>query len=142
MEKNDIHFWEIKHLDEMSNPEWDLLCDNCGLCCLEKIEHPGTGQINVTPMACRFLDTFDCSCIIYEERFTIEPDCIKINPQNVNDFSWLPKTCAYRRVYEGKSLESWHPLISGDPKTVHEAGISVRGKALPYGYYPFGEGIS
>lgn len=135
METDSIYFWETKDLDEMSDQEWDLLCDNCGLCCLEKIQNPDTGRIKITPVACRFLDTVNCTCIIYEERLEVEPDCLKMNPQNIKDFTWLPKTCAYRRVYEGKGLEWWHPLISGNPETVHEAGISVRGKALPFGYH-------
>ncbi|MFC1494409.1 YcgN family cysteine cluster protein [Thermodesulfobacteriota bacterium] len=134
MENDSIRFWEIKNLDEMSDREWDLLCDNCGRCCLEKIEDPDTGRIKMMPIACRFLDTFNCSCIIYENRLEIEPDCLRIYPQNIMDFTWLPETCAYRRIYEGKGLEWWHHLISGDPETVHEAEISVRGKALPYGY--------
>ncbi len=129
-------FWEIKKLVEMSDSEWDLLCDKCGLCCLEKVEDSDTGQIKTTPVACRFLDAFDCSCIIYEERFEVEPDCLKLNYQNIGDFKWLPETCAYRRIFEGRRLEWWHHLISGNPETIHEAGISVRGRALPYGYHP------
>ena len=135
MEKdnNSSGFWEIKKLDEMSDHEWDMLCDKCGICCLEKIEDPETGHIKKTPIACRFLDTTNCTCIIYEERLEVEPDCLKMNPRNIMDFTWLPKTCAYRRIYEGEGLEWWHPLISGNPETVHEAGISMRGRALPYG---------
>lgn len=131
-----VNFWEVKKLDEMGDSEWEQLCDNCGLCCLEKIQDPDTGAVKVTPVACRFMDTFNCSCIIYKDRFTIEPDCLKINPQNIINLKWLPKTCAYRLISEGKKLEWWHPLVSGDPETVHEAGISIRGRALPYGYYP------
>lgn len=133
MENDSIRFWEVKKLDDMSDQEWTLLCDNCGKCCLEKIEDSETGKIKVTPIPCRFLDTFNCSCIIYEERLEVEPDCLKLDPQGIMDIDWLPETCAYRRIYEGKCLEWWHHLVSGDPETVHEAGISVRGRALPYG---------
>ena len=136
MEKDNITagFWKTKQLDEMSNHEWDMLCDNCGQCCMEKVEDPETGCIKKTAIACRFLDINNCSCIIYEDRLEVEPDCLKMSPQNIKDFTWLPKTCAYRRIYEGRHLEWWHPLISGDPDTVHEAGISVRGRAVPFGY--------
>ena len=135
MEKNNnAGFWEQKKLDEMSEREWDMLCDNCGICCLEKIEDPETGRIKKTLISCKFLDTINCTCFIYDERLEIEPDCLKMNPQNIMDFTWLPKTCAYRRIYEGKGLEWWHHLISGSYETVHEAGISVRGRVVPYGY--------
>lgn len=133
MKNDSIRFWEVKKLDEISDQEWDLLCDNCGICCLEKIENSETGKIEVTPIPCRFLDSSNCRCIIYEERLEVEPECLKLDPQNITDFDWLPETCAYRRIYEGKGLEWWHHLISGDPETVHEAGISVRGRVLPYG---------
>lgn len=141
MEKEIVHFWEKKQLSQMSESEWDSLCDKCGNCCLEKIEDSNTGRIEVTKIACRFLDIYNCRCIIYEERLSTEPDCIKLKPKNIKDLHWLPQTCAYRRIYEGKKLESWHPLISGDPEAVHQAGISVRGRALPYGYYPFEEDL-
>ena len=117
------------------NSEWDSLCDKCGLCCLEKLEDSDTGQIEITSVACRFLNILDCSCIVYEERFEIEPDCLKLNPKNIGDFKWLPETCAYRRIFEGKGLDWWHYLISGNPETIHEAGISVRDRALNTEYH-------
>jgi uncharacterized protein len=141
MKNDSTRFWEIKKLHEMSACEWDLLCDKCGKCCLEKTEDSNTGQIRISQIACRFLDTINCSCIIYEERLETEPDCLKLDPHNIKDFTWLPQTCAYRRIYEGKSLEWWHHLISENTETVHEAGISVRGKVLPYGYHPSEDNI-
>ena len=117
----------------MTDEEWDLLCDHCGKCCLEKTEDPSTGRIEISSIACRFLDVFKCTCILYEERFELEPDCLKITPENVSEFKWLPKTCAYRTLYEGRDLEWWHPLVSGDPESVHDAGVSVKGKVKPHG---------
>ena len=133
MKKETRQFWKIKPLDQMSDEEWELLCDNCGKCCLEKTEDPQTGKIEVIPIACRFLDTYNCTCILYEERFSIEPDCLKITPANISEFKWLPRSCAYRRLSEGHGLEWWHRLVSGDPDSVHSAGISVRGRVSPYG---------
>ena len=134
MKKEIDKFWLTKPLNRMNNVEWDLLCDNCGKCCLEKIEDPQTGKIEVMPIACRFLNMNDCTCIIYEDRFSIEPDCLKITPDNIKTFKWLPRSCAYRRIVEGRDLAWWHPLVSGDPESVHRAGISVKGRALPHGY--------
>lgn len=133
MKKEIDKFWKTKSLDQMSDDEWELLCDNCGKCCLEKTEDTQTGKIEVTPISCRFLDTEHCTCIIYEERFAVEPDCLKVRPDNISEFKWLPGSCAYRRLYEGRDLEWWHHLVSGDPDSVHRAGISVRGRVLPYG---------
>ena len=133
MNKETNKFWKTKSLNQMSDKEWDLLCDNCGKCCLEKTEDPQTGKIEVAPIACRFLNLNSCTCIIYEERFAVEPGCLKITPENISAFKWLPKTCAYRRIAEGLDLEWWHHLVSCDTESVHEAGISVRGRVFPYG---------
>lgn len=123
-------FWKSKSLDEMSAEEWDALCDHCGQCCLHKLEDVDTGAIAVTDIACAYLDLETCSCSDYANRKANVPDCIQLTPQNVGDLPWLPETCAYRLLANGKALAQWHPLISGDPETVHQAGISVRGKAL------------
>lgn len=133
MKKETDKFWKIKPLNRLSQSEWELLCDNCGRCCLEKTEDTKTGKIEVIPVACRFLNLNNCSCIIYQERFSIEPDCLKLTPDNIREFIWLPKSCAYRRLSEGHELEWWHPLVSGDSESVHRAGVSVRDRVFPHG---------
>ena len=122
-------FWQRKTLDEMTREEWESLCDGCGRCCLNKIEWVDTGEISLTSVACKLLDIHECRCRNYEHRFAEVPDCIKIDPDKVATLTWLPETCAYRRVQEGRGLDWWHPLVSGNAETVHMAGISVRGWA-------------
>ncbi len=121
-------FWKTKALEEMTDAEWESLCDGCGRCCLEKLEDEDTLKIYYTDIACRLLDCESCRCSDYENRQKRVKDCVKITPAKTEEFSWLPKTCGYRRVAEGRDLSWWHPLISGDPETVHIAGISVRGR--------------
>ena len=119
-------FWE-KPLDSLSRTEWESLCDGCGKCCLHKIEDAETGDIHPTNVACRLLDRFSCRCSNYRERRAFVPDCVRLSAANVARMGWLPATCAYRLRAEGKPLPDWHPLITGDPESVHEAGMSVRG---------------
>ena len=119
-------FWKTKTLTEMSQSEWESLCDGCGKCCLNKLEDEDTGKIYYTDVACKLLDRKSCRCTDYPNRFDYVPDCIKLSPKNVSEMTCLPKSCAYRLLSEGKSLFWWHPLVSGDPNTVHEAGISAR----------------
>ena len=119
-------FWE-KPLDSLSRTEWESLCDGCGKCCLHKIEDADTGDIHPTNVACRLLDRFSCRCSNYRERRAFGPDCVRLSAANVERMAWLPGTCAYRLRAEGKPLPDWHPLITGDPESVHEAGMSVRG---------------
>ena len=126
-------FWKAKSLDEMSEAEWESLCDGCGKCCLIGLEDEDTGEIYLTDVACKLFDSGACKCSDYENRRKRVPDCVKLTPQNINELSWLPKTCAYRLVAQGRDLFWWHPLVSGDPNTVHEAKVSVRGKTRPEG---------
>lgn len=122
-------FWQAKSLDEMSHAEWEALCDGCGRCCLLKLEDEDTGDVYLTKLACKLLDLGQCRCRDYPKRHEIVHDCLSISPESVRRLNWLPTTCAYRRLSEGRGLAWWHPLVSGDPETVHQAGISVRGFA-------------
>lgn len=124
-------FWLVKKLGEMSKAEWESLCDGCGRCCLNKLEDWDTGDIYWTDIACSQLDCNSCRCKTYTNRFDIVSDCIDLTPEKVMEITWLPPTCAYRLVKEGKDLYPWHPLKSGSEETVHEAGISVRGRVIP-----------
>ncbi len=123
-------FWETKSLEEMTPREWESLCDGCGLCCLIRFEDEDTGEIIPTRVHCRLFDSESCACSNYAQRKRHVPDCIKLTPQNVTEIKWIPTTCAYRRIAEGKGLAWWHPLISGDPQTVVDVGVSVRGRTV------------
>jgi uncharacterized protein len=121
-------FWRRKSLAEMSDTEWESLCDGCGRCCLSKLEEEDTGRIFFTDVGCRLLDGESCRCRDYAHRTQKVGDCVRLSPDNVTEINWLPPTCAYRLVAEGRDLFWWHPLVSGDPDTVHSAGVSVRGR--------------
>jgi uncharacterized cysteine cluster protein YcgN (CxxCxxCC family) len=126
----ELPFWKRKKLDAMTREEWESLCDGCARCCLYKLEDEDTGEIYYTNVICRLLDTFRCRCTKYQERAKLMPTCLVLTPDLVKQIRWMPKTCAYRLVLEGKDLEWWHPLVSGDPNTVHQAGISVRYRTM------------
>jgi uncharacterized cysteine cluster protein YcgN (CxxCxxCC family) len=125
---DEIPFWRAKRLEELSEAEWESLCDGCGRCCLVKLEEEDTAKIYFTDVGCRLLDTAACRCRDYAHRTERVDDCVRLTPQTIGEIDWLPPTCGYRLVAEGKDLYWWHPLLSGDPETVHEAGISVRGR--------------
>ena len=126
----DRPYWETKRLDEMSTEEWERLCDGCGLCCLVRFEDEETGEVIPTKVHCKLFDPNACACSDYANRKTHVPDCIKLTPGNIEALEWMPRSCAYRRLYEGRPLAWWHPLVSGDPETVHQAGVSVRGQTV------------
>jgi len=121
-------FWKTKPLEAMSEAEWESLCDGCGKCCLAKLEDEDTGDIHWTSVACRLFDAGTCRCKDYAGRLARVPDCVRLTPQNVRELTWLPSTCAYRLLARGEDLPWWHPLVSGRPETVHEAGVSMRGR--------------
>jgi uncharacterized cysteine cluster protein YcgN (CxxCxxCC family) len=123
-------FWKTKTLAEMNREEWESLCDGCGRCCLHKLRDEATDVIAWTNVACRLLDTQTCRCSDYKHRRRRVPDCVRLTPEALEEIDWLPPSCAYRRLQEGRDLAWWHPLVSGDPETVHTAGVSVRGRAI------------
>jgi uncharacterized protein len=123
-------FWQTKTLRQMSKDEWESLCDGCGKCCLHKLEDDETGRIYFTNVACRLLDPYSCRCADYRNRKRLVPDCVVLTPDKLDEIEWLPNTCAYRLVAEGKDLYDWHHLKSGSRETVHSAGISMRRRVV------------
>ena len=123
-------FWQTKSLRQMTPTEWESLCDGCGLCCLIRFEDEDTGKITPTRVACRLFDSETCRCTDYTQRRATVPDCIALTPGNIERLPWMPLSCAYRRLHEGKPLPRWHPLVTGDPQSVHTSGASIRGQTI------------
>lgn len=123
-------FWELP-LEDLDREEWEALCDRCGKCCLNKLEYEDTGEVVFTRVACKLLNTETGQCKSYPNRHDFVPGCVVLSPKTIAEVGyWLPKTCAYRRRFEGRDLPDWHPLLTGDPQSVHRAGISVIGWAV------------
>jgi uncharacterized cysteine cluster protein YcgN (CxxCxxCC family) len=123
-------FWRRKTLEQMTAREWESLCDGCGLCCLVRFEDEETGEIIPTRVHCKLFDPQSCRCSDYPSRHQYVPECIKLTPHNIEALQWMPKSCAYRRLHEGRDLPDWHPLLTGDPESPHRAGVSVRGQTV------------
>ncbi|MEN6543977.1 YcgN family cysteine cluster protein [Parvibaculum sp.] len=129
--KTDLEpFWKRKTLEEMTRKEWESLCDGCAKCCLVKLEDEDTLEISFTSSVCKLLDCDTCRCKDYPNRSKLVPDCVQLTPEVIYEVSWMPPSCAYRLIAEGKDLPSWHPLVSGETESVHRAGMSVRGKVI------------
>ena len=126
----DKPFWKSKSLTEMSKEEWESLCDGCGKCCLIKLEDAETKELFYTDVSCHLLDTKTCQCKNYSKRKQLVGDCLQLEVDDVEEFKWLPKTCAYRLLYEGKDLPDWHYLISGYKNTVHKKKMSVQNRVV------------
>ncbi|MEO0341847.1 MAG: YcgN family cysteine cluster protein [Pseudomonadota bacterium] len=125
-------FWDTTPLDEMSKQQWESLCDGCGKCCLIKLEDIDTGELRYTNIACRLFDDTSCRCTNYPLRKQLVAGCVILTPENLEStVEWMPSTCAYKRLHEGDALPDWHPLLTGSPHSVHEAGISVQNTTVP-----------
>lgn len=118
-------FWQRKTLAEMSQTEWESLCDGCGKCCLQKLEDEDDGTVYYTKVVCQYM-TDDCRCSEYQDRHELVPNCVWLKPEDVDNFFWLPSTCAYRILAEGRDLPTWHPLVCGDPNIIHAVNISIK----------------
>ena len=123
-------WWNSKSLDELTHQQWESLCDGCAKCCLHKLEDEETGEVFYTKVRCRHLDETQCRCSDYANRSVMVPNCIALNRENVSSFDWLPATCAYRLRANNQALPQWHPLVTGDAQSVHDAHISIRGRAV------------
>lgn len=123
-------FWQRKKLAEMTPSEWESLCDGCALCCLQKLEDEDTGDVYYTDVHCRYMERSNCQCTVYQERQQKVPECVWLTPAQAEHFFWLPPTCSYRLLAENKPLPEWHPLITGDANSVHQANVSIRNKGI------------
>jgi hypothetical protein len=126
-----MNFWQTKTLAEMTDKEWESLCDGCGKCCLHKLQDEESEEVFYTNVACRLFDLETCRCTRYAERTTLVPECLDLKHRDFTEFGWLPSTCAYRLVFQGEQLPGWHPLVSGTSASVVDSGVSVRSFAIP-----------
>jgi hypothetical protein len=127
-------FWKTKSLWEMNDLEWESLCDGCARCCLIKFQDVDTEKLVYTDISCRLLDSDSCRCRHYGDRTRRVRECLDLRKEPRAAFDSLPSTCAYRLLNQGRELPDWHPLVTGDPESVHKAGISVRGRVISEEY--------
>ncbi|MFT7389282.1 MAG: putative cysteine cluster protein YcgN (CxxCxxCC family) [Candidatus Endobugula sp.] len=123
-------FWKSKSFTQMTQVEWESLCDGCGKCCLHKLEDEEDGEVYYTDIACKYLDDNSCHCKDYSNRLQLVPECLQLRPQDIAEFHWLPKTCSYRLLAGGDDLPQWHHLLSGKPELIHQLGFSVKGRTI------------
>ncbi len=131
MAQTSLPFWKTTPLSAMTQTEWESLCDGCAKCCLQKLEDEETREIFYTNIACDLLDPENCRCTRYQDRSSLVPTCVTLTPAHLKDPYWLPPTCAYRLLAEGKDLPDWHPLVSGNPHSAILAGQSIHGRSIP-----------
>ncbi len=125
-------FWETVHPDRMTQQEWEALCDGCGKCCMNKLEDEDTAEVALTCVACRLFDDETCRCTQYAIRHQFVPECVVLSPKNMDqNLYWIPETCAYKLIWTGKPLFDWHPLITGNPQSVFDAGVSMQHRTRP-----------
>ena len=140
-------FWQTKALTQMTRDEWESLCDGCAKCCLHKfIDDDNTDaadellptnyikegeQVVYSSIACSLLNDKSCQCTKYQQRTKLVPDCVQLTQDNLDAIFFMPPSCTYRRIQEGRGIPSWHPLLhKGKPSAMHKAGMSVRGKIV------------
>lgn len=124
-------FWKSKTLTQMSREEWESLCDGCAKCCLFKLQDADTGEVHQTNVVCKLINLDTCQCTHYMERSQLVPDCVTLEPHHLEEFDWLPDTCAYRLLHDGQDLPDWHPLVTGDPDSTFTSGHSIQGRCIP-----------
>ena len=124
------NFWKGKTLAQLSPEEWEALCDGCGQCCLYKLEDEDSGDLYLTNVVCRFLDHQTCQCQVYSERHQAVPTCVQLTPQNVLELKWIPPTCAYKLIAEGKDLLDWHPLVCGEKQSIQKTDFFIGDRAI------------
>jgi len=129
-------FWKNKTLKQLTPEEWESLCDGCAKCCLVRLEDPETKEVACTSLCCDLLDTNSCRCQDYKNRFQLVPGCVQLSADNIEEFKWLPKTCSYRLIHEGKDLPSWHPLVTGQHDSTHTYQMSVKDKVKNHSEVP------
>jgi len=130
MKPKQDEFWKNIPLAELDTNQWEALCDGCAKCCLHRLEDADTREIYFTNVHCRLLDTDTSQCTDYPNRSVRVSDCVTITLKELEDPYWLPSTCAYRLLAEGKELPEWHPLVSGNPGTVFQSGNNISGRTV------------